>query len=78
MDATAKRLRMVRQAHLSSGTTRRTCWVPVEKRPTVGCLVTLRNSEEPERLWTVLSLSEPKDAALIHDDWNVGGVQSRR
>lgn len=62
------------QVELQSGTTRRTCWLSREKKFKVGDAVTLKNSEEPTRLWAVRSVSEPKDAGDIHADWKVGGL----
>lgn len=58
----------------SEGLTRRTCWVSTEKKPKVGSRITLKNSEEPDRLWTVVRMSEPVDSTKLHTDWKVGGL----
>lgn len=65
---------MVAQVGLRSDTTTRTCWVPVRPNLRVGVSITLKNSDEPDRLWEVVAMSEPRDRAGIHDDWKVGGL----
>jgi hypothetical protein len=62
------------QVRLASGDSRRTCWVDVDKRFRVGDAITLRKSEDDQRRWSVLSISEPKNAGVIHTDWKVGGL----
>lgn len=61
------------QVGLKSGDTYRTCYVdqPVK----LGNEITLKNSEEPERFWTVLTIGEMvhKDH-LNTDGWKVGGL----
>lgn len=62
------------QVKLLSDTSVRTCWVePIVK---VGDSITLKNSENPEQLWTVLSVSAPKLLSQINQsrDWKVGGL----
>jgi hypothetical protein len=65
------------QVRLESGATRLTCWVDRRKPFRVGNLITLRNSDDSDRLWTVRSIGEPKDAAMIRKDWKVGGIATR-
>lgn len=62
------------QVALADGTGRRTCWVPLDRQPKVGNRITLKNSEDPERRWSILSMSEPKDSSDLHTDWRVGGL----
>lgn len=64
----------VTQVHLASGTTRRTCWVPVRPGVRPGSTITLKTSEEPARRWAVLAASPPRDSAGLHTDWKVGGI----
>lgn len=59
---------LVVQAQLRSGTTHRTAWI--EPRAKVGDQVTLKNSEDPDRLWDVVELSEPQRAGDINRGWN--------
>jgi hypothetical protein len=65
------------QVQLESGTTRLTCWVDQRKPFRVGNVITLKNSDDSDRLWTVRSVGEAKDAATIHTDWKVGGIGTR-
>jgi len=60
------------QVSLASGPTRLTCWV--EPGVKVGNQITLKNSTEPHRYWTILSVSEPKETSEIHQKWDVGGL----
>jgi len=62
------------QVLLQDGTTQRTCWVDTDKKPKRGNRITLKNSEDPERLWTILHMSDPMDSTNIHTDWRVGGL----
>ena len=62
------------QVRLRSGSWQRTCWVPTDKKPRLGCQITLKNSEDPDQRWTIEEMSEPKEARLIHTDWRVGGL----
>lgn len=60
---------------LQDGTTTRTCWV--DKRVAAGNRITLKNSEEPERWWTVTWVSA--QARTRHElgnqsGWHVGGL----
>jgi hypothetical protein len=59
-------------AELASGTARRSCWV--DRKVKAGDRVTLRDSEEPERLWDVLSVGAPKLTSDINHGWHVGGL----
>jgi hypothetical protein len=56
------------QARLRSGTTHRTAWI--DPKAHVGDQVTLKNSEDPDRRWDVLELSEPQRAGDINRGWN--------
>lgn len=62
------------QVRLSSGDARRICWVDTAKKPKVSSRITLKNSEDPDRLWTVVWMSQPQDSANLHTDWRVGGL----
>jgi hypothetical protein len=62
------------QVRLASGATRRTCWVDQTRRFRIGDEITLKKSEDDQRRWIVLSISEPKGADLIHTNWKVGGL----
>jgi hypothetical protein len=58
---------------LEDGTTTRHCWVdrPVES----GNRVTLKNSDEPDRWWTVVWVgSEKRHKSLLPRPWTVGGL----
>lgn len=57
------------QANLRSGTTVRTCWLQQGVR--VGNQVTLKNSEEPERLWDVTWVgSKAIELSDLNRGWN--------
>lgn len=64
------------QVRLQSDDRVRTCWV--EPKVKIGNRITLKNSEDPDRMWTVLSVGEPTEMNEIHTEWNVGGVTSIR
>ncbi len=58
---------------LEDGNTRRTCWV--DKRVSVGDRVTLKDSDEPGRLWTVTHACGSRSAAGdLTRGWHVGGL----
>jgi hypothetical protein len=58
---------------LSDGTTERRCWV--DKHVKIGDKLTLKNSEEPERWWTVDYVSsQARFAVDIDQSWHVGGL----
>jgi hypothetical protein len=65
------------QVQLESGATRLTCWVDRRKPFRVGNSITLKNSDDSDRLWTVRSVGQPKDAATIRTEWKVGGIRTR-
>jgi hypothetical protein len=65
------------QVRLESGATRLTCWVDRRKPFRVGTVITLKNSDDTDRLWTVRSIGEPKNTATIRTDWKVGGISTR-
>lgn len=57
------------QVELRDGTAIRTCWV--EARVKVGDSITLRNCEEPARLWRVMGISTVrKRLTEIPRGWN--------
>jgi len=63
-----------RQARLRSGATERTCWVRTDVRQ--GNRVTLKNSEEPDRLWDVTwAGTSTRELSEINQGWNVGGIE---
>jgi hypothetical protein len=61
-----------RETHvrLRSGATERTCWV--DRNVQVGQSITLKDSDEPDRLWQVVAAS--KDATPPERGWRVGGL----
>jgi hypothetical protein len=60
---------LYRQDLLRSGTTERTCWIRADVRR--GSRVTLKNSEEPGRLWDVVRVgAEPRDLSEINRGWD--------
>lgn len=66
-------MKQMRQAVLRHGTERLVAWV--EDKCKVGNSITLKNSDDPEQLWEVVSLSEnvrPLDE--IKQTWRVGGL----
>ena len=60
------------QVSLVSGSSRRVCWV--EDGVRVGNNITLKNSEDRDRLWRVEAISAPKDVSEINRGWRVGGL----
>jgi hypothetical protein len=52
----------------------RTCYVD-DTDITKGWRIRLKNSEDPDRWWKVMWVSEPVDAATVHTDWQVGGIE---
>ena len=61
------------QVKLESGTTQLTCWLNLEgKKIKRGDVVTLKDSDEPEREWTVLGVY--KDFPPPERGWKVGGL----
>lgn len=66
------------QARLKSGVRHLTAWVDRDVK--VGQYVTLRDSDNPLRMWEVLSVSEPKKSKDIKSsrDYNVGGLDKDR
>ena len=59
---------MLVQVDLKADNRLLTCWV--EDRVKVGNTITLKNHEEPCKLWTVLRVGEPKDRTQINRGWN--------
>lgn len=60
---------------LQAGKTTRTCWV--DKRVALGNELTLKDSEEPERWWTVTWVSaqaRTKFELGNQSGWHVGGL----
>lgn len=58
---------------LRDGETERSCWV--DRCVAVGNRITLKNSDEPERLWEVTWAGEHWRVAGAHDSsWHVGGL----
>lgn len=58
----------VRQMTLRSGSTWLTCWL--EDKAAVGQLVTLKNSDEPDRLWEVVDKYAVTALSSINRGWN--------
>jgi hypothetical protein len=63
---------LVVQVQLQSGTTVRTCWVA--PRVKSGDEITLKNSEDPQRLWRVMTVTAPFPVDGLHKDWHAGGL----
>jgi len=59
---------MLVQVDLRSDSRYMTCWV--EPRVKVGNAITLKNHEEPSRLWEVLRVGEPQERSKIYRGWN--------
>lgn len=60
------------QVTLQSDNAMLTCWV--EPKVTAGNYITLKDSDDPHRLWKVLSVGEPKEVSEIKTRWKVGGL----
>lgn len=61
------------QVELKSGDTVRTCYV--DKLVKLGNQITLKDSEEPKRLWTVTWIGEMVHKTHLNTDgWKVGGL----
>lgn len=60
------------QVALRDGTTKLTCWV--DKPVRVGQRVTLKNSEQPDRWWTVVSTGGTTTESP-RKTWKVGGLK---
>jgi hypothetical protein len=45
-----------------------TCWV--EPRVKVGDVITLKNSQQPGRLWSVTRVGEPRSSTAIKRGWD--------
>jgi len=58
------------QVKLKSGTTEMTCWVSKEVKK--GDVITLKDSDEPDRKWEVLGVY--KDFPRPERGWKVGGL----
>lgn len=51
----------------------RTCYVD-DTDIRKGWRIKLKNSEDPDRWWKVIWVSDPVDASAVHTDWEVGGI----
>jgi hypothetical protein len=56
------------QVDLRSGTSVLTCWVEPKVKP--GDRITLKDSDEPQRLWGVVRVGPPQAASSINRAWN--------
>lgn len=63
----------LRSPNKDGSVSERTCFVD-NARIRKGSKITLSNSEDRRRRREVMWVSESMDAALIHADWNVGGL----
>jgi hypothetical protein len=62
---------LLRQVRLrAGGNTELTCWV--DKHVKVGNLITLKNSDDPGELWTVMEVYDT--GAPPERGWKVGGI----
>jgi len=59
---------MLVQVDLRSEDRYMTCWV--EPKAKVGNRITLKNFNEPDRLWEVLRVGEPRERSSINRGWN--------
>lgn len=60
---------------LRDGSTVRHCWV--DRKVVIGDHITLLDSDEPERWWTVTHTGEQRSAmalGLLQRGWHVGGL----
>lgn len=57
-----------------NGFSERTCFVD-DTDIRRGQRIKLKNSEDPDRWWKVMRVSNPVDASVIHTDWEAGGHQ---
>lgn len=64
----------MRQCRLASNGTITTAWLPDDKRLAVGKNVTLKDSDDPARLWEILYMGESHERKDIKTVWNVGGL----
>lgn len=62
--------RMYVQCQLESGTSRLVAQLPWEKRLRKGVQVTLKDSEDPTRRWTVAHVGHPIPRSDIKVGWN--------
>lgn len=58
------------EVHLESGTGRMKVKVPYAHNMRPGCSFQLKNSDEPERWWTVQWCSAPFDSDVLKRGWN--------
>lgn len=56
------------QVDLESHGSHRTCWV--EPKVRVGDVITLKDSDEPSRLWIVRRVGEPVPRSSVRQDWH--------
>lgn len=56
------------QVDLVSGESRRTCWV--EPKVRVGTSITLKDSDEPDRFWTVVRVGGEALRSSLKTDWH--------
>jgi hypothetical protein len=64
-------MKMMVQAELRQGTTRRVCWIPDLPGIRQGSQVTLKGDAG---WWTVKGLYARLPAEELHTDWKVGGL----
>jgi hypothetical protein len=60
---------MKQQVELKSGTLTMVTWVEANKVK-VGNVITLKNFDDPDREWRVMSVGEAKDSSEIYRGWN--------
>ena len=64
----------LRSPNKDGGFSERVCFVD-NARIRKGSKVTLSNSEDRRRRWEVIWVSDSFDAAVIHLDWEAGGIR---
>lgn len=57
------------QAELRSGTAYLMCWID-EGKAKVGDLITLKDHDNPRKLWTILSFGAIKEKSEINRGWS--------
>jgi hypothetical protein len=62
--------RMYVQCHLEDGTSRMVAALPWERGLRKGVRVTLKDAEDPERLWTVAHVGAPMPRSRFKTDWH--------
>jgi len=57
--------KLVAQCQLESGKERLICWLDKVGKITPGMRITLKDSDDPEKWWTIVSMSSPVEKSSI-------------